>query len=388
MAQLYTKGIGMMIGMIFGAGIFALPFVFSQAGLFWGLIHFLFVFLIIIFLNFLYGEVAYYTKGRHRFTGYVEIFLGKKAKQLALITTMASYYGTLLIYGLLAGIFLSNFLGDFLKDGIISYLFFGIAGLFLLLKMAKIGEVNFYLSIPLFGFIIYLLFISFPSIKMENFKNIGDINSNWFLPYGVWFFALCGFAALPEVRDIFAGQGIRKFKKVILISLAVSAIFYFLFIFGVWGVSGPQTSEDALSGLSHLLGGEALMIGSLIGFLAVFTSYLALAIDMRSIFKFDYGLPKISAWLLTIVPPALFFLFGAVDFVRILGVIGVLGFGSLGIFIILMSRELRKRIKNNDPGDVLEDVAMEYSQPTNSLHIIVIFAILAGVIYELWRIFV
>ncbi|MBU1160073.1 hypothetical protein KKD04_02745 [Patescibacteria group bacterium] len=386
MAQLYIKGIGMMIGMIFGAGIFALPFVFSQSGIFWGVTHFILVFLILIFLHFLYGEVAYYTKGRHRFTGYVEIFLGKKAKQLAFITTITSYYGTLLVYGLLGGVFLSNFLqGNYTRE--ISLLFFVVAGLFLLLRMAKIAEVNFYLSIPLFGFIIYLLFVSMPSIKMENFINTGGINANWFLPYGVWLFALSGFAALPEARDIFAGQGIRKFKKVILISLIVSAIFYFLFIFGVWGVSGLQTSEDALSGLAHLLGGKALMIGSLIGFLAVFTSYLALAIDMRGIFKFDYSLPKISAWLLTIIPPALFFLFGAVDFIRILGVIGALGFGSLGIFIILMSRELRKRIKNNDPGDVLEDVAMEYSRPNNSMQMIVLIAILVGVCYELWRIF-
>ncbi|MBU3925821.1 hypothetical protein KJ763_01480 [Patescibacteria group bacterium] len=386
MISIYVKGIGMMIGMIFGAGIFALPYVFSQSGIFWGVIHFFIAFLVLIFLHFLYGEVAYYTKGRHRFTGYVEIFLGKKAKQLAFITTIAAYYGTLLVYGLLGGNFLSNFInGNHAK--LISILFFIVAAIFLLLRMTKIAEINFYLSIPLFGFIIYLLFVSFPSIRVENFVISSDLNANWFLPYGVWLFALSGFAALPETRDIFAGKGIRGFKKVILASLIIPAIFYFIFIFGVWGVSGQATTKDALLGLAHILGEKALMIGSLIGFLAVFTSYLALAIDMKGIFRFDYKIPKLFAWFLTVIPPLALFLLGAVDYVKILSIVGALGLGTLGIFIILMARNLRKRIRENDPGDFLEDVAMEYSRPNNSMQIFIMIAILAGVAYELWRIF-
>ncbi len=376
----------MMIGMIFGAGIFALPYVFSQSGIFWGAIHFFVAFFVLIFLHFLYGEVAYYTKGRHRFTGYVEIFLGKKAKQLAFITTIASYYGTLLVYGLLGGVFFSNFLGGNHKTAI-SVLFFVSAGLLLLLRMARIAEINFYLSIPLFGFVIYLLFVCFPGIKIENFVGNPILNRNWFLPYGVWLFALSGFAALPEARDIFASHGIKNFKRVILASLFLSAIFYFLFVFSVWGVSGMHTTNDALSGLINILGQKALMTGSLIGFLAVFTSYLALAIDMKNIFRFDYRMAKLPAWFLTIIPPLLLYFLGASDFVRILGIIGALGMGTLGVFIILMSRELRKRIKNNDPGDALEDVAMEYSRPNNFLQIFILIAILVGVVYELWRIF-
>lgn len=383
---MYIKGVGMMIGMIFGAGIFALPYVFSQSGIFWGAIHFFVAFFVLVFLHFLYGEVAYYTKGRHRFTGYVEIFLGKRAKQLAFFTTIASYYGTLLVYGLLGGNFLSNFIqGNHAKE--ISILFFVAAALFLLLRMAKIAEINFYLSIPLFGFVIYLLFVCFPGIKIGNFAVNPALNGNWFLPYGVWLFALSGFAALPETRDIFAGRGIKIFKKVILISISVSALFYLLFIFGVWGASGAQTTSDALSGLVNILGQKALMAGSLVGFLAVFTSYLALAIDMKNIFRFDYKMAKLPAWFLTVVPPLALFLLGAVDFVKILSIVGVLGLGTLGIFIILMARNLRKRIKNNDPGDALEDVAMEYSRPNNFMQIFILIAILAGVVYELWRIF-
>lgn len=386
--EVYLKGIGMLVGMMFGAGIFALPFVFSQAGLFWGTVHFIIAFLIMLFLTFLYAEVAYFTRGRHRFTGYVEIFLGKRAKQIAFLATLAAYYGTLLVYGLLGGLFISNFFNGAYKFEI-SLLFFAICAFLLLLKMGKIAEINFYLTIPLFGFIFYLLFVALPAINAGNFvSSINfDFSGAWFLPYGVWIFALGVFATLPEARDIFSKSPIRDFKRVILISFFLSALFYFLFIFAVWGVGNTSTTPDALSGLFDVLGRKAFLIGSFIGFLAVFTSFLAMAVDMKNIFKLDYKISKRFAWLLTVIPPAGLFLFGADDFVKILGIIGAVGLGTLGVFIISMARKLRKKIKEGDPEHILKPTNGEYMRPKRFLQGLVLIGILAGVIYELWRIF-
>ena len=49
MSRLYIKGIGMMTGLIIGAGVFALPYAFAQAGVFWGTVH-LVVSLFIVYL--------------------------------------------------------------------------------------------------------------------------------------------------------------------------------------------------------------------------------------------------------------------------------------------------------------------------------------------------
>ena len=40
-----------------------------------------------------------------------------------------------------------------------------------------------------------------------------------------------------------------------------------------------------------------MAIGSIIGFLAVFTSFIALAVDMKSMFRYDYKIPRFFAWL-------------------------------------------------------------------------------------------
>ena len=388
--NLYIKGIGMMVGMIFGAGIFVLPFMFSQSGLFWGTVHFLIALFIILVLNFLYAEVAYYTKGKHRFTGYTEIFLGKIAKHFAFLSVLFSYYGSLLIYGLLGGIFLSNFFqnGDSYKTAA-SAIFFAVGGILAFLNLRKIGVINFYLTVPLFGFVIYLAAIAFPFIRTENFlMNLNfNFNNGWFLPYGIWIFTLSGSAVIPEVRDIFSKSPLKDLKKVILISLILCAFFSLIFGLAVWGASNNETTEDALGGMMRVLGKEAFLIGSLVGLMAVFTSFLALAADMRSIFKYDYNIPRFWAWLLAVIPPLALFFFGATDFVKILGLVGAFGLGVGGVFTIMMARKMRKRIAEGDPGDLLEPDNGEYTKPSRALELIVLIGIIAGAFYEIWRIF-
>lgn len=388
MLKLYLNGIGMMVGMIFGAGMFALPFAFSRAGLLWGLVLFAAAFLIMLFLHFLYAEVAHSTEGRHRFTGYAEIFLGSKAKKIAFLITLASYYGTLLIYGLLGGLFLSNFFGGAHKFAI-SLVFFFIAGILLLLNISKIAELNFYLTIPLFGFVIYLLFAALPEISFANLSANFNFNFSdyWFLPYGVWIFSLGGFAALPEARDIFSNAPVRAFKRMLAASLTLSSLFYFLFILAVWGASGSATAPDALSGLSEVLGTRALLIGSLVGFLAVFTSFLAMGEDMKNIFKYDYGIPKFPAWILVAVPPASLFLWGAVDFAVILSIIGAVGLGAFGVFIILMAKKMRRLIKAGDSGGLLRPDIGGLMNLRRSAALLALAGILAAATYELWRVF-
>lgn len=336
------KALGIIIGLMFGAGIFALPFVIYRAGIFWGSIHLMVAVFLNLFLLFLYGEITYYTEGRHRFPGYVELILGKKFKSFAFAVTIAAYYGTLLAYGLLGGLFLSNF---FSNAFILSLLFFALAAALLFSKLEKIALINFYLTIPLFGFVAYLAFDALPFINLANFRDslTFSLGGDWFLPYGVWLFSLGAFAAIAEARDIFASSPFKDFKRVILISVLLSALFYCLFVFAIVGVSGSSTSKDAFSGVLDTLGRPVILAGSLMGFLAVFTSFLALAIDLRGILRYDFGFSKKRAWALTVFPPVLFFLLGFQDFTRLIGLLGSVGIGFTGVFIIFMAKKLRQK---------------------------------------------
>jgi len=373
---LYLESVGLLTGIILGAGIFVLPFAFSRAGIFWGLFHFIITLFLIVILNLLYGEATFLTPGRHRFIGYARMYLGQSAGRLAFLTTILSYYGALLIYGLLGGIFLENIFnggrGSF-NSFWFTLLFFGIAGIFSVLRFEKIGAINFYLTLPLLFFILYLGAVSWPLFDFANFKIDFSFNEAWFLPYGVWLFALSGFASLPEARDIMKGASLRDFKKVILWSVFIAAFFSLIFALSVLGITGAQTSEDALAGLKSFLGYKGVMIGSLIGFLAVFTSYLALIADSKEIFRIDYNFSVGSAWLLSFVPPLFLFFSGATSLATILSFIGAVGLGIFGVFILKISEKIESR-------------EATVSHWRRFFKWLVGAGILLGAVYEVWNI--
>jgi len=373
--RLYRNGLGTLVGMIFGAGVFALPYSFAKAGVIWGVVHFVVAFFFMVVLHLMYGEVAYLTEGQHRFTGYVRKFLGRKAEFLAFFTTVLSYYGALLVYGILGGIFLSTFV-DTLSVFQYTLIFFGLGALFSLFNFEKIGALNFYLTIPIFVFIVYLFGLSLPEMRFENF--LAGSSDSWFLPYGIWLFALGGFSSLPEARDIMRGASLADFKKVILWSLTASAVVYFIFIVTVLGVSGSLTTEDALSGLAGPIGSSAVTIGSIIGFIAVFTSFIAIAADLKNIFVFDYGFQEWAGWVFTILPAPVIFIFGLNQLVDILGFVGAVGLGVLGIFVIEMARRLHK---------VFPEHRHNFLGPKPWVRWVLIFGLLGGVFLEVRNLF-
>jgi len=371
----FLKGLGIIVGLMFGAGVFALPFAIAHAGVLWGVVHLLIALSLTIFLLFLYAEITYKTDGSHRFTGYVGRILGKKSKLVSFLVILGSYYATLPAYAILGGLFLSNFWkGTFSKE--ITVAFFVVGGILIFLRLSKVALINFYLTIPLFGFVVYLFFTALPAVDLSNFPltlNGFSVKGAWFLPYGVWLFSLGAMAAIPETRDIFRGSPLKDFKKVIAVSVLLSALFYCLFIFAIVGVGGLGTSEDALSGIMGALGSKIILIGSAMGFLAVFTSFLALGIDLRDTFRFDYNISKNLAWLLVVVPPMIFYFLGLQNFTLIISLVGAVGGGVGFVFIILMARKMGRTRRFGVLGNLIE--------------IVVLTALLAAVAYEIWHIF-
>ena len=360
----------MLVGMIFGAGIFVLPYAFSRAGAFWGMAHFGAAFAVLMVLHLMYADVVRATPGRHRFVGYVGRYSGRAARGFAGLITILSYWGTLLVYGLLGGIFLNNLtFSD--RPAVMTIIFFICGGILIACTLRRVADINLWLTLPLGFFVLYLLVALLPDVAAANFGNGFRLTAagDWFLPYGVWLFALSGFAVIPEVRDLLGGAPFSAFRRVVTISLVASSFLYIMFTFAVLGASGIGTTEDAIRGIVPFLGSEGLVIGSVIGFLAVFTSFAALGTDMKNIFRYDYRLPPVAAWLLTAVPPLGLFALGATDFTRAIAVIGTLGFGVLGAFILRMHGRIRSR-------------ELRFGVATRML---VWLGVFAGMGYELWR---
>lgn len=336
---MYIRGIGMMIGLIFGAGIFAMPAAVARAGIGWGSLHFIVAFMLMLVIQLWFAEIAFLTKKRERFTGFVRRWLGEKAGHVAFISVIVGYYGGFLAYGVLGGIFLSQLFPVF-SPAVWSFIFFGVSGVLTLFSFKEIGAINFYLTIPLVGFLVVLGGLAIPHMQTSHFGS-GD-SSLWFLPYGIFIFAFSGLAVIPETSDIMKRLTFRDMRNVIFISMGVTALLYLIFIITVVGVTGSVTTDDALSGLVAFIGREAIIIGAIIGFLAVLTSYISLAADMKNIFYLDYNIPPALSWTLSVLPAPVLFFLGFAHFLQILSFVGAVVFGVSGILIFLMARNFHK----------------------------------------------
>ncbi|MFC1594879.1 aromatic amino acid transport family protein [Patescibacteria group bacterium] len=338
----FIDSYGLFVGVILGAGIFGLPYAVAQAGILWGCFHFVLAFLVMMLLHFMYAEITYAIKQRHRLPGYARLCLGEYYARFATFSLMFGIFGGLLIYGVLAGIFLEKLMG--ISSWYLTITFFIVTAPILLFDLKKIGGINFFLTVPLVFFIILLAGSAFSNVEPTSFKLFD--NAKWFLPYGIFLFAFGGNAAIPEMSEIFHKKHIKEFRRTIFTGMLIPAALYIIFIISVVGVSGSATTEDALSGLSSILGNSIVVLGALIGFFAVLTSYLALGLDLRGMFHYDYNFGKIRAWLLVISVPIMLFLFGIDNFIQTLGIVGTVGIGINGSIILLLARHIRKKHKN------------------------------------------
>ena len=109
------------------------------------------------------------------------------------------------------------------------------------------------------------------------------------MPYGVIIFSLGGASIIPSLENILAKE-IKEKKKIHFgwigaIGTLVPMIVYVIFMFTVVGISGAKTSAEALQGLEATLGNGYVVIGAIIGLLALFTSFIALGNELKRIFS-------------------------------------------------------------------------------------------------------
>jgi tyrosine-specific transport protein len=334
-AKQYWIASSIIIGSCIGAGVLGIPYVAAQAGFFVVLLYIFLVGLLIYAVNSFLGEVILRTKGDHQLIGYVEKYLGLRARHVMEFAFVFGGYAAMVAYMLgmgksLSFLFFGNTSYEILFGVLVglmfTYLLYG--GVSSLKKFEKIG-VLIILSLLL---VIVLFFV--PKVVLINLLNFDK--KNILLPFGVVLFALMSFDALPEVKIVLKGKE-KLFRKVLLTGTLTSMIFYAIFTFVVLGFKGINTPEVA-----------TLTLGSifiLMGMFTMFTSYLTKGNALSESFEFDERYDKKKSWLLaSFVPIGIFLLTQMTDFfsfTRILSLGGVVSGGIIAILSLLMVRKAK-----------------------------------------------
>lgn len=372
MKKKFLLSLSVLIGTIVGAGMFGIPYVVSKSGIIPGFFYLLFLGIIALLLHLFFGEIFLRTKDNLRLPGLADKYLNPKTKFIVAFSTIFGIIGTLLAYIIIGGDFLKIVLSPFLSlpDVYFNLIFWMFLSYFIFRGLKTISIVELIMNCALFLSLFFILFIALPKVDLHNFSIFNG--KNIFLPYGVILFSFIGWTAIPSLFEILkTSQERKKGKNIIILSSLVVFILYILFAIAIVGISGANTSTDALSGILPFIGDKIITIGAIFGMLAVATSFLIIGNYLKDVLSHDYKIPHWLSALIACLAPLAFFLIGFREFITVIGVVGTVVGAIEGILIVIIYKKAKK----------LGDKEPEYKLriPAFFLHLLILIFILGAI---------
>lgn len=324
-----------LTGTIIGVGIFGVPYALSRVGLAMAIGYLVVLTAVQLLQHLFYAEAAIACPDKLRLVGLVERYLGRRAKSLAAASIIFGYWGGMLAYMIVGGTFLHVLLSPRFGGSEFAYqvIWSMLAATLVRFGLDVIARVNAVATFGLLAAMALIFGLGAPHVRIENFAPLWTGN-DLFLPYGVILFSLSGLPAILEMEDLLKGKH-ASYRRAIVVGTLVAAALTAGFGFLVWGITGSATTSAGVDGLKSILGGGIATIAAIFGFLAVATSFFATAINLQGTFRYDYKLGQNTAWLLTSAVPFAVFLFGAKDFVSIVGFTGAV-FGGISAALVAL----------------------------------------------------
>jgi len=366
-----------LMATIVGVGMFGLPYAGAQSGFLIAAVFLILLTMIMTLLHLFYGEIVSRTREKHRLVGYADYYLGKKWRNLVTVSTIVGFFGSLLAYIIVGGNFLHLIFSPIINSSSIVFnlIFFVIGAVAVYFGLRLISGLDFLMGFFLILIVFLFLYLGFNQINIDNLKTFNW--SNIFIPYGIILYSLAGMAAIPEIREIFSENNRKFYKRTIIVGTVIPAILYLVFMGTVIGLTGLNTSDEAIKGLSVLLGEKVVFMGALFGFLATITSFFIIGLYLKETFWYDLKINKNLAWFLTCFVPLVLLGLGIHNFITIIILLGALMGAIEGTAVVLIYKKAKK-LGNQSPDYNLQETAI--------LRYIMILVFVLGFIYTVVQI--
>lgn len=327
--MLFLQALAILIGTTIGAGILGIPYAVSKVGFLPGLIMLIALGTVTMILELMFMELTLRTREDHEIPGYGGLYLGFPAKMASLVMGIIGGYGALLAYIIGQGTVLHTLLGG--SPMLWSLIFLALASYVVYRGLYAVRIMELVMVTAMFGVVFVLGVAAEPHIDTLNLAHV-DMN-NIIIPYGVLMFALSGMNAIPQLRQHMKGHEKDLPKVIVVANVAVMAV-YAIFTWLVLGVTGAETTHIATVGLGEKIGPTMVIIGNLLACITMSTSFMAGGLSMRRLFQYDYGVPRLQAWLATVMIPLFLFLLGARNFIQVVGLVGGIIISTQSIIIV------------------------------------------------------
>ena len=331
--------VGLVMGGVIGAGIFSLPYAFTQVGLGRSFLYLGFLTVISIVNYFLYAEVLLNTPGRLNFVGLANYYFGRVGEVISFLFSVAIVFLVLFIYLILAGRFVA-LIWPGIPPLFTALPFWLLASVSAFFNIKKLVAVEFLTSIVI-SLIVFVIFLfALPNLALSDLADYfqGLPLSSFWLPIGPILFALSGRAAISELvrytkKDIY---------KIIFLSFIAIAFIYFIFGVSVVVLTNGLVSEDTISGLVGRLPGMIIFLIAIMGITALWHIYVLLGFDLNNILTRDLKWPKTVSGLAIVFIPLVLYLINWQSFFVIVALVGGVFATAENVLIILMWLKMKK----------------------------------------------
>src|SRR5581483_6012537 len=188
----YVYPISILSGSIIGVGFLSLPYIAVQVGIGWMVLYFVCLTALVVFLHSIFATIALKTPDFKRFPGFVEFYLGKRLKIVALVMTMFGSIGVLLIYLLVGSQFLASMFGG--EPWLWAIGYFLVLSLVVGFGVRLVSKIEFWALVLLLVSLVLVFVQGFFTINLSHFSlpPVSHDPKTLFLPYGAIIFSLCG----------------------------------------------------------------------------------------------------------------------------------------------------------------------------------------------------
>ncbi len=348
---LTVESMAILVGTIVSAGIFVLPYINIRSGLLATNVWLILLGILVCVLHLIFGEIVLRTKGDYKLPGYAGIYLGKTVKRFFGFASVLTLAFSLLIFIIMVNNFVQILFFQhmaYLKPYSFVLVWF-LLNLFLFFKYAKVSKCNFFLTFVLIGLMGVVSFLCISKIDFSSVLNFSRLlfTKDFYASYGVVFFSFDGLVAMPIMFSLLRSKKAAKkvFKRSVILAFAFVVALYFVFMNAISLLSRGSTSIDAISGLAPFFGPVLVLIGSILGILAISTGYITFSFYYKEMLQSDFKISNAKSILITMFLPLVFLLLGATKVDDLMSLTGGIMGGLVGIIILFVYKKAKETSK-------------------------------------------
>lgn len=333
--------ISLLSGTIIGAGIFALPFVFYTTGIALTSAYAVLFAACAACIYLMYGDVLKHHAFEHRLAGLARLYLGRTGELISFVVGVLQMFFVLTAYLILSSSFVHIFLPAF--AGLGEVLFFWIVGsLFIFWKVRGEAIAEFVATV---GIILAVCLVFFSGVDgffagISSYPMSTSSLPLLLFPFGTLLFSFAGRSIVPDVISYGVERDFstKQLRLSVIGGVLIALIVYLAFVIGMLGMWSPPSS-DSFGGIIDHVPSSLVLSLSILGALAMWSSYFAIGSDLFRSLHQDFRVPLSAAALLVIGMPLALYLMGLSDFLQVIGITGgIFTACELGLIVLIWVR--------------------------------------------------